>query len=90
MSQRITIKDLTAYCDLINKHTGAAPRSEGYVEIGSAYGGYRVETEGGSRDLSARGTARECYQWLDGYYQAVVHAQQGDWAVGRRPGLSKL
>jgi ribosome modulation factor len=35
-------------------------------------GGYRIETNGGSKNLSPRGTAREIFNWLLGYSEAMI------------------
>lgn len=70
---RVTIRSLEDYVAIINKRMGKepSPYSRDGLQVDAAYGGYRIVDRGGSRDLSARGTARETYNWLDGFAAAL-------------------
>ena len=58
--ERITITNLRRTVESLNSLIG----KPGYFTIGCAYGGYRIESHNGSRDVSPRGTARETQEWL--------------------------
>jgi len=58
MRERITMQDIQRRLDYFNQHYGTD------LSLGGAYGGYRIEAEGGARDISPRGTKRECYTFI--------------------------
>ena len=48
----------------------------GTYYIGKAYGGYRIEQitnkRGGCRNISKRGTKKECYNFLEGMLEGIL------------------
>jgi len=79
MSNRITEKQLESMVESINAKRGKAYKEEGFLQIGMAYGGYRLEEwtapnkfGQGIRVISpdGYGTKRQLYGFLCG----IMHA----------------
>ena len=57
----------------------------GTFYIGKAYGGYRIEQmmneDGGCRDISDRGTKRECYNYAKGIIEGIKQTDKRDMEI---------
>ena len=72
--ERITIDRLHQRLDLLNSTLGLPLEPHTFINgqyqanpsysIGQAYGGYRLERNGGSVDVSRRGTKREIWEFI--------------------------
>ena len=74
----MTSKQLTHKIRQVNEILGYPLKAKANVNtyyIGKAYGGYRIEQisneGGGCRDISDRGTKRECYIFANGMLEAL-------------------
>ena len=83
MTTRTTDKQLYELAALINRATDGRYK----VSIDHAYGGVRLESHGGSRDVSPRLTKGELRQWMQAFLDGLYHATEpGYYAVTDRYG----
>jgi len=91
MAYRVTIKTLRELVDALNEQTGNPAKVWSTDENGNnkahisayvldaAYGGYRlcqiVSAGGGERDLTPRGTARECADQIRAFMAGIQTAK---------------
>ena len=71
MTTRITRKDLDRLCELLNKMMPEADFS-----IGGAYGGWRLERNHESVDVSPRLSKPELYQWMHAFLDGFEFASR--------------
>lgn len=76
---RATRKDLQSIVDVINRQTD---NRYGFT-LGKQLGGYRLESNNGSRDVSPRLPASQMYFWLHAFASGMDHAvKSGHMATG--------
>ena len=61
-----------SYGDMRRNPDGSPVQNNSTICIGQAYGGYRLESHAGGREISGRGTARETYTFA----QAMIVGAQ--------------
>lgn len=87
---RVTITNLRRTVESLN----SLVLKPGFYDIDSSYGGYRIVSHGGSRDVSPRGSAREIQDWLfafkAGFCFAVDENQSGPIPRYRAAGLDVI
>lgn len=81
---RTTDKDLNQLCDMLNKDTD----NRYDFSIGHAYGGVRLESHNGSRDVSPRLSKGELSQWMHAFHSGLSHATKAGY-YGETPMYAK-
>lgn len=79
MAERITISRLRNVVDLLRRETGDTID----YELDGAFGGYRLVSHKGSRDVSPRMKTAELYYWVHAFRQGVEVGRQ----LGRLRGI---
>ena len=80
MSTRTTDKQLYELAALINRATDGRYK----VSISHACDGVRLESHGGSADLSPRMSKGELHQWMQAFLDGLYHATEaGYYGVNR-------